>query len=200
MSKRLLFGGDVKKYTIRFNNNWVNYEPHEMMRLEVKRRGPGIRHGLWMRIPEIFERNKILTRQTADEIIAAYDTDKYYYSNTLHGTTIVNQNYQPIYVLALLNSKLMTWYYRSTTAEEGKVFAQIKIELLRLLPIKKLPTEDHVLSITLVDHILAITKDEDYFQNPEKQAKVKALEREIDQLVYKLYGLTEEEIKIVEGE
>jgi len=32
-----------------------------------------------------------------------------------------------------------------------------------------------------------------------KQAKVKTLEREIDQLVYKLYGLTEEEIKIVEG-
>jgi len=53
--------------------------------------------------------------------------------------------------------------------------------------------------ITLVDRILAITKDEDYLQNPEKQAKVKALEREIDQLVYKLYGLTEEEIKIVDG-
>jgi len=34
----------------------------------------------------------------------------------------------------------------------------------------------------------------------KKQAMVKALEREIDQLVYKLYGLTEEEIKIVEGE
>lgn len=36
-------------------------------------------------------------------------------------------------------------------------------------------------------------------QNPQKQAKVKALEAEIDQLVYKLYDLTEEEIGIVEG-
>jgi len=36
--------------------------------------------------------------------------------------------------------------------------------------------------------------------NPEKQARVKALEREIDLLVYELYGLTEEEIGVVEGE
>jgi hypothetical protein len=35
-------------------------------------------------------------------------------------------------------------------------------------------------------------------QNPQKQAKIKALEREIDQMVYQLYGLTEEEIRIVE--
>ena len=82
-SKRLLFGEDVTKFTIRFNNKWVNYKPDEMMRLEVKRRGPGVRHGLWMRIPEIFERNKILTRQTADEIIAVYDDENYYYGNVL---------------------------------------------------------------------------------------------------------------------
>lgn len=33
---------------------------------------------------------------------------------------------------------------------------------------------------------------------PQKQTQVKALEKQIDQLVYKLYGLTEEEIKIIE--
>ncbi len=52
----------------------------------------------------------------------------------------------------------------------------------------------------LVDKILAITKSDDYLQNPQKQARVKELEREIDQLVYQLYGLTEDEIRIVEGE
>ena len=46
--------------------------------------------------------------------------------------------------------------------------------------------------------ILSITKDDDYLDNPDKQAKVKRLEKEIDQLVYKLYELTPEEIKIVE--
>ena len=47
--------------------------------------------------------------------------------------------------------------------------------------------------------ILSLTQSEDYLQNPQKQTKVKEYEREIDQLVYKLYGLTEEEIMIVEG-
>ena len=48
------------------------------------------------------------------------------------------------------------------------------------------------------NQILSITKDDDYLENPDKQAKVKKLEKEIDQLVYKLYELTPEEIKIVE--
>jgi len=53
--------------------------------------------------------------------------------------------------------------------------------------------------IVIVDQILAITKDEDYFANPAKQAKVKEYERQIDQMVYELYGLTPEEIGVVEG-
>jgi len=53
--------------------------------------------------------------------------------------------------------------------------------------------------ISIVDQILAITKDEDYLSNPAKQAKVKELEHQIDQMVYKLYELTPEEIAVVEG-
>jgi hypothetical protein len=57
-----------------------------------------------------------------------------------------------------------------------------------------------VCSSDLVDQILAITKkDEDYISNPAKQAKVKELENQIDKMVYELYGLTEEEIAVVEG-
>jgi len=52
----------------------------------------------------------------------------------------------------------------------------------------------------LVDKILAIAQDSDYLENSTKQSKVKEYERQIDQMVYKLYGLTEEEIKIIEQE
>jgi hypothetical protein len=51
-----------------------------------------------------------------------------------------------------------------------------------------------------VNEILFITKDDDYLQNPAKQAQVKQYEKQIDRMVYELYGLTDEEIKIVEGE
>ena len=53
---------------------------------------------------------------------------------------------------------------------------------------------------TTVNQILPLTQSEDYLENPQKQAKVKEYQRQIDQLVYKLYDLTDEEIKIIEEE
>jgi len=194
-SKRLLFGKDIARYVITFNNNWVNYKPIEMKRIELERGGGGLR----LRKREIFERNKILTRQTADEIIASYDTDNYYYSNTLHGTCIIDKNYNPLYILGILNSKLITWYYRNTTAEHGKVFAQVKIELLKLLPIRKASETLQNPIIYIVEKILILTKSEDYLENSIKKEKVKKYENKIDQMVYKLYALTLEEIEIVKN-
>lgn len=54
--------------------------------------------------------------------------------------------------------------------------------------------------IDLVNKILLITKDEDYLTNSEKQSKVKKYDTKIDQLVYQLYNLTPDEIKIIENE
>jgi uncharacterized protein Yka (UPF0111/DUF47 family) len=62
----------------------------------------------------------------------------------------------------------------------------------------KQPLVDQI--VQKVDEILTLTQSPDFETSQEKQQKVKELEREIDQLVYKLYGLTEEEIRIVEGE
>ena len=190
--KPILFGEDVYRYSVTFRKNWVNYRPEEMMALEIERRGEGVRPGLWMREPRIFERPKILTRQTADEIIAAYDEENFYYANTLHGTAITDKSFHPHYVLGVLNSRITTWYYRSNTDEEGKVFAQIKIELLRKMPIPKADKDRQRPVIQLVDRILAA-------KHRDAEADTSALEREIDELVYALYDLTPEEIQIVEG-
>jgi len=192
-SKPILYGENIKRYSINHSNNWVNYKPDEMMRLEVERRGAGIRHGLWMRNPDIFERDKILTRQTADEIIAVYDKNKYYYANTLHGTTIFNDAFSPYYVLSILNSKLMTWYYRSITAEEGKVFPQIKIKLLRILPIKEISQLLQLPFISIVALVL-FTVDNTLKNKTETFTSV------IDALVYELYfpdHMKEKEIDIL---
>ena len=66
------------------------------------------------------------------------------------------------------------------------------------MPIAYISDKQQKPFIKLVDQILSITKDSDYLDNPNKQARVKRLEKEIDQLVYKLYDLTPKEIKIVE--
>ena len=190
-SKPLLMGKDINRYSLSFNNNWINYKPAEMMTIEKKRVGSGKGPGLRMRKPEIFEREKILSRQTADRVIATLDSEHYYYSNTLHGTTVTDTSFDVKYVLGLLNCNVLNWFYKATTAESGKVFAQVKIALLRKLPIYDTNTQQQKPIINLVDKILTTKK-----ANP--QADTTALETEIDQRVYDLYELTEEEIAIVE--
>jgi len=190
-SKKLLFGKDINRYSLSFGENWINYKPDEMMIEEKERVDPNKGPGLRMRKPEIFERLKILTRQTADRIIATLDTEHYYYSNTLHGTTIIENNFDVKYVLGILNCRVLNWFYKATTAESGKVFAQVKIALLRKLPIYEANTEEQKTIVDLVNQILTAKK-----ANP--QADTTALEAEIDRLVYELYDLTEEEIQIVE--
>lgn len=69
----------------------------------------------------------------------------------------------------------------------------------RKLPIPEISCRDQKPLIDLVDKSLSITKDTDYPANPSKQEVVKEYKKQIDQLVYKLYGLTDEEIKIVEN-
>ncbi len=107
----------------------------------------------------------------------------------------------PYFYLALLNSRLL-WFFLTGTGYilRGGYFV-FKTNYLMPFPIpSELSRADQLPLITLVNRILAITKAEDYLKNPQKQAKVKSFEAEIDQLVYQLYDLTQEEIKIVEGD
>lgn len=185
-SKKLLFGKNVNKYIISFDNNWVNYKPEQMKVLDVHRGGGGLR----LRKKEIFERSKILTRQTADEIIACFDSNNFYYSNTLHGTAITDPNCDPLYILGVLNSKLMTFYYRNITTENGKVFAQVKIELLRKLPIRIVSKKDQ-------EKITKIVIELQEKKKSNINANTSDLESQIDELVMDLYGLNEEEKEVI---
>ncbi len=95
--------------------------------------------------------------------------------------------------LGMLVSTLMSFYFRYANNEFDALFPKMRVAEFKQLPLIQI--EDPVLENTFkkrVDQILALKKE-----NPE--ADVSALESEIDQLVYKLYALTEEEIVIVEG-
>ena len=95
------------------------------------------------------------------------------------------------YLTALLNSKLIAFWLKHKGKMQGENY-QIDKEPLLALPIKKIPNKEQQPFIDLVDKILAAKKD-----NP--QADTGTWEREIDRLVYELYGLTEEEKAIVEN-
>jgi hypothetical protein len=92
----------------------------------------------------------------------------------------------------------MSWFYKIKYTNESKLTVNLSKEYLGELPIKANSDVEQNKFIELVSTITNITKVKDYQQNQQKQSKVKALEAKIDQLVYNLYELTPEEIKIVE--
>ena len=68
---------------------------------------------------------------------------------------------------------------------------------LKQLTFPEIWKHDQLTFIKISNKILSITKDE-YLENPKKQAQVKEYEQQIDRMVYKLYDLTDEEIKTIE--
>ncbi|MCK4558580.1 MAG: Eco57I restriction-modification methylase domain-containing protein, partial [Calditrichia bacterium] len=178
-------GRDFSKYFLRWSGKYIEY-------------------GEWLcrsRDPIFFESRKLFFRQTADSIIGTYVERSMYCVDSVHSFILLTDKneYDLRYILAILNSTLGNYFYKLFITETGKVFARVKLTYLRRLPIKVATRWIQEPLIAMVDRIIAITKDEDYLQNPQKQKKVKTLEREIDQVVYKIYSLTSEEIKIVEN-
>ncbi len=102
------------------------------------------------------------------------------------------------YVLTLLNSRLYYFWLYHRGKRKGKMLELYQTPLSEI-PVKRISDADQRPFVDLADNILSITSSSDYVTNPEKQVQVKAYESQIDGLVYGLYGLTEEEIRIVEG-
>ncbi len=81
---------------------------------------------------------------------------------------------------------------KDSCGSEGDIFPQVRISSVENMPIKITSKETQKPIILLVDQILSLKKE-----NPK--ADTSDLENEIDDLVYKLYELTDEEIEVVKN-
>lgn len=120
-------------------------------------------------------------------IVAALDEEGCYGTQGLNFIVPTTDGVSVKALLAFLNSSLVNWLFRTRFLNVA-----IKAEYLKDLPLPPLNAQQTKQLITLVDRILAAKR-------ANANADTSALEREIDQHVYALYGLTPEEIQIVEG-
>jgi len=141
---------------------------------------------------------KIVAPQRSPQNTFGYNEIPWYAASDVFFVTEDEKSISLKYILALINSKLYYLWLYHRGKRKGETLELIAKPLSEI-PIKKISKPQQQPFIVIVDKILAITKDEDYLANAAKQAKVKELEREIDQMVYELYGLTPEEIAVVEG-
>jgi adenine-specific DNA-methyltransferase len=135
-----------------------------------------------------FKGEKIIAVRKCVQPTFTYTDFDCYVSATFYiiKTERVNQKY----LTSLLNSKLIAFCLKNRGKMQGNNY-QIDKEPLLALPLKEIPRDKQISFITIVDKILAAKQ-----QNP--QFDTKHLEDQIDIMVYKLYELTYEEVKVID--
>lgn len=134
----------------------------------------------------------VALRKCVNEPKFSYVDFDCYVSATFY--VIKTQRIDTKYLVAILNSKLMMFWLKHKGKMQGNNY-QINKEPLLNIPIVDINSKNEKLAsklISLVDEIL-ILKEQD------KKANTKTQEDKINSIVYKLYNLNEEEIKIIEG-
>ncbi|EDN69230.1 Protein of unknown function DUF450 [Beggiatoa sp. PS] len=123
--------------------------------------------------------------------------------------TIANQSlFLPQYLLGLLNSKLLFWYLKSISNWFRGGWITCTKQYVGKLPIRIINFDDptdktnHDKIVNLVEQMLVLNKKRVADNDPQTQTvlerRIKATDKQIDQLVYTLYDLTATEIEIVE--
>ncbi|MFM9947933.1 MAG: Eco57I restriction-modification methylase domain-containing protein [Saprospiraceae bacterium] len=212
--KPILRGRDLKKYSHEFGGHYLinahngikktnlpridlqknfptlfthleSFQPKVAQRQDMGDHWSNLRNCAYL---EDFEKPKIVWGEISDKPKFSYDDEGYY----AEATTFLLTGEKLKYLLAILNSRVSEWYFNQISTTTGMGTNRWKKYKIELLPIK-IPTIEQESKITiLVDQILAQKRN-----NPA--ADTSALEHEIDELVYRLYSLTEEEITIIEN-
>lgn len=135
-----------------------------------------------------FEQPKILWPGITDVINSfTFDTNKYYGND--NNQLIVTDD---LSILGILNSSVTKWFLSLRCDFVRGGFIRLKIIYVQEIPIPNISMETKHTIQKLVSQILSIKQE-----SPSSDTKY--LEAEIDNLVYKLYGLNDNEIKIIEG-
>lgn len=167
--RKELRGKDVDRYKLKWNEkDWISY-------------------GHWLaapRRPEFFRSPRILVREiTSPRILATYTEEEYY--NTPSIINCIDFTVDIYYVLGIVNSELMSFYHNITSPKAAKgLFPKILVNDVRKIPIR---LSDESSTRKLADCVKSM------LSNPKT-----TLDKEIDNMVYKIYKITEEEKKYIE--
>jgi N-6 DNA Methylase./Eco57I restriction endonuclease. len=233
--KPFVAGDDVRKYRINYKDKYLIFtrrgininkypairkhllafqeklmpKPKNWKGSEWKGRKPGTYE--WYEIQDsvdyfdLFEKPKILYPDIAKESRMSYDTSGLFAGNTIYFIPT-----DDLYLLGLLNSRLIFFYFRRVAAvlgdaEKGGRLRWFNQDVIKI-PIKK-PDEKsdksrHDEIVSLVTSLLALHQQlpqaNTDFDKERLTRHIESADHRIDELVYELYGLTDEEIKIVE--
>ncbi|MBP9152933.1 MAG: Eco57I restriction-modification methylase domain-containing protein, partial [Flavobacteriales bacterium] len=189
----MLRGSDISRYSHPTKNDeWLSY-------------------GEWLaevRDPSIFQKPRLAIQSIRNpkllrRIVATFINDESVNNNSITNVVLRQDTpYDIKFLLGILNSSLMNWLFAKSYNIVNIDPRYLKIVFIRTINFSD-PAEkvQHDKMVSLVERMLSLHKQSP--RAPQEQEMVKrdieSTDRAIDKLVYELYGLNEEEIRIVEG-
>lgn len=219
--RKMLRGRDIKRYSYEWAGLWV-IGTFPSLKIDIEQY-PALKQYLSQFLPRIeqsgekgcrkktsnkwfetqdniayyeeFEKEKIVYPNMNKEFIAFFDNEFFLLNQKCFILSHQSNNKKELlYLTALLNSNVNFYYFKQIGAKLGASGYEMSKIFVEKLPIPKINSKNKKLAdelINLADEILK-AKEQD------KNANTQKLENKIDFLVYKLYNLTEDEIKIIE--
>ncbi|HEG0589971.1 TPA: Eco57I restriction-modification methylase domain-containing protein [Campylobacter coli] len=217
--RKMLRGRDIKRYSYEWAGLWI-IGTFPSLKIDIEQY-PALKQYLSQFLPRIeqsgekgcrkktsnkwfetqdniayyqeFEKEKIIYPETTQNAYFVYDNKGFFIEKTAF--ILICENLK--YLQGLLSSNLVTYYYKnfSKGCKLGIKGYQYNKHALEYLPIPKINSKNQKIADELVNSVDEILKAKEQ----DKNANTQELENKINSLVYKLYNLTEDEIKIIES-
>ncbi|AUJ49526.1 Eco57I restriction-modification methylase domain-containing protein [Brachyspira hyodysenteriae] len=227
--KPLIRGRDVKKYVYSFHNVYIictfpalklNIDNYPAIKKYLKSFGKRLEqsgekgcrkktNNKWFETQdtiayyEEFEKDKIVWTPVNGIYYFTYVEAGYYFNNSLF--MIVDDDKNELkYLLAVLNTVTLKFGTLITPLTNVGKYTYGSKEFMQTIPIPEPDKETESKLVNLVDNIIDLNKKLSSEKNPNTiemlNTRIQAVDKAIDKIVYALYGLNDEEIKIIEGE
>jgi REP element-mobilizing transposase RayT/type I restriction-modification system DNA methylase subunit len=247
--KPFLLGKNINSYLINFDNEFIHYLP-ENEKLFTNQA---------FRSKDIFIQKKLIVRQIlGNRIITTFDDSNFFTDQTTYVINNKSEKLKLLFLLSLMNSKLLYYYFKNTFSDNKVNFPKVKRSQILEFPIKEISKQAQQPFIEKADKMLALNQElqsksnkflnrikgnfeiekiskklsvfydydyktfvlelkkqkivlslkqqdewQDYFDSYKAEINqlqniIQQTDTKIDTMVYKLYGLNEEEIDIIE--
>ena len=207
---------DLKGRPYHSSSKKPGYRPfvygYDLHRFKPPKPSEWVKYGPWLaepRSPEFFEGERVYSRKIlSNRLVVTVEYTDSIADQQVYITKSISSFVRAAFLAGILGSRLIAFFIRAYFNEANQSFPQIKVAQLKSLPVPKLklssPSDKRKQSqmVQLVENLLAATqaleaaktdKDKNYYNR-----KCESLDRQVDELVYELYGLSEDEIKIIE--
>jgi type I restriction-modification system DNA methylase subunit/predicted type IV restriction endonuclease len=186
-------GANIHTYFLKESSEFVNYIPEA-----IKSGGSEF----------VYSKERICIRQIGAVPVATIVSPYIFTLNTIYNVYLKDEvNIDLKFVLGLINSKVIRFFWSKMNSDEKKTFPKIKKEAILSIPIKKVKTQSeqslHDEIVQMVETMLQLQQQKQSSTLPgqlqQLEQRIAYTDDKINEKVYTLYGLSEEEVKVVEG-